>query len=177
MADHASVEKYARKILQIDIKYEPAWEQLQQALMLQNRTEDAVKTAQVLVQHLPTARSHYLLSKAYALHGRYDLAEQECRQGLKVTPTDIHCLLGMASMVLRKGDDVQSLRDAQTLLDMAKRECRPDAGVELFVEIEYLSLVHLALAGEPGIARVRLQRMQSEHPESARYGKLVSVLP
>ncbi len=176
MQDHEAVEKHARKILQIDPKYSPAWEQLQQALILQNRLDEAVRTAQALVQHLPAARSHYLLSKAYALHNRFDLAEQECRAGLKINPTDVHCLLGMAAVVLRKGDDAQTLRDAQTLLDLAKREARPEAGPALVVEIEYLVLAHQALAGEPGIARVKLQRMQADHPDSPRYGKLLSFL-
>jgi tetratricopeptide (TPR) repeat protein len=176
MQDHASVEKYARKILQIDAKYAPAWEQLQQALMLQNRHDEAVQTARTLVQHLPGARSYYLLSKAHALQGRYDLAEQSCREGLKANPTDIHCLLGMAAAILRKGDDAQHLRDAQTLLDLVRRECRPDAAPALFVELEYLTLAHQALAGEHEIARVRLQRMHADHPEQARYGKLLACL-
>jgi tetratricopeptide (TPR) repeat protein len=176
MQDHAAVEKYARKILQIDAKHSPAWEQLQQALILQKRHDEAMRTAQALVQQLPTARSHYLLGKAYALLGRYDLAEQECRAGLKLNATDVHCLLGMAAVVMRKGDDEQTLQDVQKLLDSARRECRPDAGAAVFVEIEYLSLAHQALSGEPGIARVRLQRMQTDHPDNPRYGKMLDHL-
>jgi len=176
MQDHVSVEKHARKILQIDSKHAPAWEQLQQAMMLQNRHDDAVQTAKALVQHLPSARSHYLLSKGYALQGRYDLAEQECREGLKKNPADVHCLLGMAAVVMRKGDDAQTLRDAAALLDLAKRECRPDSSPAIFVEIEYLVLAHQALSGEPGIARAKLQRMHADHPDSPRYGKMLSYL-
>ena len=175
MQENAVVEKHARKVLQIDPKNQMAAEQLQQALLLQGRHADQLVAAQKLVQAIPSARNCYLLAKALSFNQRFDLAEQSCLAGLKQDAGDVHCLLGLAALTMRKSDDVQSLQAARDCLDKARQVYRPEAGPLGFTEIEYLTAVHNALAGDVGIARLKLQHMQSENPDNVRYQKILSA--
>ena len=64
---------------------------------------------------------------------------------------------------------------ARGYLDKARREIRPETGPLALTEVEYLTAVYNALAGDVGIARLKLQHMQAENPEGARYEKLLSA--
>jgi hypothetical protein len=176
MQEHAAVEQITRKILQIERDNQSAWEQLQQSLLLQNRKADLQQVALAQKDTLPTARSHYLLAKAYAVNGRLDLAEQACREGLKRDATDFYCLLGMSALTLCKGDSKESLQGSAQLLDLARRECPPDAGAAKFAEVEYVAAIHQALSGEPAFARIKLERLKADDPENARYDRMLAVL-
>ena len=175
LQDNAAVERHARKILEIDAKHQIASEQLQQALYLQERKSDQLQSAQVLAQNIPTSRNNFLLAKALFLNQRPDLAEQACLGGLKQDAADVHCLLGLAALMMRKGDDAQSLQVVRDLLDRAKRECRPEAGPNLFAEIDYLTAIHQALIGEVGIAHLKLEHLRDENPDNQRYKNAMSA--
>jgi cytochrome c-type biogenesis protein CcmH/NrfG len=142
---------------------------------MQGKHTEAVRTGQALVQAVPTSRSWYLAAKSLTTLGQMDGADQACRTGLKQNPTDVHCILGIAAIMMRRSDDATTLRDAKTLLDLARRECRPDSGAALLAEIEYLTAIHQALSGESAIARVKLQRMQTDTPGNQRYAKALAA--
>lgn len=175
MQENAAVEKHARKVLAIDPTNQMAAEQLQQALFLQGRHADQLQAAQALVQANPAARNCYMLAKALAFNQRYDLAEQACAGGLKRDAADVHCLLGMAALLMRKGDDAATLQAARDHLDKARRACRPETGPLALTELEYLTAVYQALSGDAGIARLKLQHMRGENPDSPRYQKLLAA--
>ncbi len=175
MQDNASVEKHARKVLALEPKNQMAAEQLQQALFLQARHADQLQAAQALVQVSPLARNCYMLTKALAFNNRYDLAEQACQGGLKQDASDVHCLLGMAALMMRKGDDAATLQAVRDHLDKARRACRPETGPLALTELEYLTAVYHALSGDAGIARLKLQHMRAENPDSQRYQKLLGA--
>lgn len=176
MQDNAGAEKNARRILAIDAKNQLAAEQLQQALLLQGRSGDQLQAAQLLAETNRTARNSFLLAKALVLNQRYDLAEKACLVGLSQNAADVHCLLGTAALVMRKADDAHSLQVARNLLDKARTECRSEAGVGLFAEIEYLSAIHQTLSGDALLGRLKLQRLQGDYPESPRYEKALSAI-
>jgi tetratricopeptide (TPR) repeat protein len=176
LGEHPAVEKTARKILAIDAKNQSAWEQLLQSLVLQERNADYLRDAQSLAKMLPSPRNCFLLGKALAVNQRYELAEHACAAGLTTDKGDVHCALGMAALVLRKGDDVQSLKMAEDLLSMARQNCRPEHGAVVYTELEYLAAAHEALSGGTVIARLKLQRLQEENPDNPRYEKLLNVL-
>ncbi|MBI2808630.1 MAG: hypothetical protein HYX68_26880 [Planctomycetes bacterium] len=171
MHENASVEKHARRALQVDPKSQTASEQLQQALVQQGRTVDQLAAAQNLVKNLPTSRNFYILAKALVANQRYDLAEPICLAGLKENPNDPHCLLGLAALTMRKADDAQSLRVAQNYLDRGSLACRPEMGASLLTDLEFLTAIHQALGGETTLARLKLQRMQADDAGNARYEK------
>jgi len=174
MQENAAVEKYARKVLAIDPKNQMAAEQLQQALFILGKHADQLQAAQALTQAEPSARNCYLLAKALTFNQRYDLAEQACLAGLKKDPADVYCILGLAALQMRKGDDPQTLQATRELLDKARRACRPEAGTLVFTEIEYLTAAYHALSGDVALAQLKLQHMQAEHRESQRYEKLLA---
>jgi tetratricopeptide (TPR) repeat protein len=175
MQDHASAERYARKVLQLDGKNATAWEQLQQSLVLQNKHVDQLAVAEAMVKELPTARSHYLLARALALNQRYDFAEKACFTGLSKDGKDIHCLLGYAALAMRNRDDAKWLQFAGELLDKANLVYRPEAGASLLADLEYLGAIQQALAGESVLPHIKLQRLRSEHPDNLRYEKALSA--
>ncbi len=175
MQDNASVEKHARKVLQIEPADQLAGEQLQQALVLQGKHVEQLEAAQKLVAAKASARNCYLLAKALGFNQRYDLAEQAIQAGLKQDPDDAYCLMGRAALMMRKADDAETLRSAGELLDKARRVFRADAGPLVFAEIEYMSALHNALSGDVALARLKLQHMQRENPENGRYEKLLSA--
>lgn len=176
LGEHAAVEKHSRKILALDAKDQLAWEKLLQSLLLQERNADYLKEAQSLAKVLPSPRNCFLLAKALAVNQRYDLAEQSCATGLGLDKNDVYCQLGMATLVLRKGDDAQTLKMGEDLLTMARQSCRPEHGAIVYTELEYLSATHQALSGGTVIARLRLQRLQEENPDNPRYEKLLTAL-
>ena len=176
MLDHVAAEKHARKILQYDPKNQMAAEQLQSSLVFQGRKADAMQAAQMLKDAVSSPRNFFLLAKAFALNERDDLAQNACLAGLQLDPTDVYCLLGTAAMVMRRGDDPQSLKTAGDLLERAKRECRPNVGVNLFTEHDYLAAIHQALSGNPAFARIRLERLQGENSSNPRYAKILDPL-
>jgi tetratricopeptide (TPR) repeat protein len=175
MQDNTGAEKHSRKILELDPKNQQAAEQLQQALLLQGRSADQMRAAQTLAQTNPSSRNCFLLAKALVLNQQYDLAEKACLAGIEKDASDVHCLLGMAVLMMRKADDAQSLQVAREQLDRARRECRPELG-NLFVEVEYLAAIHQALSGDALLARLKLQRLQIDHPDSPRYEKALSAI-
>lgn len=177
MMNHAAVENTARKMVQIDEKNQVAWEQLQHALAMQERYVDLLQTAQGLVEKNPSARNWYLLAKALAANQRYDVAEKACLSGFKADPGHVHCLLGLAALTMRKGDDAQSLKLAGDLIERARREARPDLGASVFAEIDYVAALHQALTGEHAFARVKLRQMQDQHPDQKRFEKILTSLP
>jgi tetratricopeptide (TPR) repeat protein len=174
MKDYIAVEKHARKVLQIDQKNQIAWEQLEHALYHQERYADMLQEVQTMAQAVPSARSCCVLAKALAKNQRHDLAETACLAGLKQEPTEVHCLLGMAALLLRKDD--KALEVAGDLLNKARRECRPEAGPTVFAEVEYLSAIHQALSGEQGFARLTLDRLRTDNPDSPRYEKALNAI-
>lgn len=176
MQENVAVEKYARKMLQLEPKNQLASEHVQQALLLQGRHADQLQAAQALAKELPSSRNQYILAKALLLNQRPDLAEHACLQGLKQQAADAHCLLGMAALMMRKGDDAASLQVARELLDKASLACRPEAGSNVYTELEYLTAVHQALSGDTGLARLKLQRLQAENADNARYEKALSAI-
>ncbi len=176
MQDHAGAEKYARKMLELDPQSQMAGEQLQQALVFQERHADQLQAAQALVKATPSSRNHFLLAKALVLNKRDDLAEAACLAGLKADAADAHCLLGLAALMMRKADDAPSLQTASDLLDKARRECRPEAGLGVFVELDYLSVVHQALSGDAVLARLKLERLHQDYPGVPRYEKALSAI-
>lgn len=175
MQDNATVEKHARKVLALEPKNQMAAEQLQQALYLQGRHADQLTAAQAQLKVDPSARNCYLLAKALGFNQRLDLAEQAILAGLKVDPQDAYCLMGRAALMMRGSDDPATLNSARELLDMAKRHYRPEAGPLGFTELECLTAIHYALSGDVALARLKLQHIQSQNPENARYAKLLSA--
>ena len=176
MQDNAGSERYARKILTLDSKSQVASEQLLQALFLQDHKADQLQAAQALAQNVPTSRNCFLLAKAHVLNQREDLAEQACLAGLKQDATDAYCLLGLAALAMRKGDDAKSLQLARELLDKARNEGRLDAGATVLAEIDYLNAVHQALNGEAFFARLKLERMRDDNPDTPRYDKALRAI-
>lgn len=173
MQDYASVEKHARKVVAMDPKNQTGAEQLQQALLQQGRHGDQLKAAQALVQVSPTARNCYLLAKALGFNQRYDLAREAIKAGLKQDANDVHCLLGLAALMLRSAPNAGDLESVRDLLSRARRECRPEAGPRVLTEIEYLTAVYDALAGDIALSRLKLRHLQGENPDNPRYGKLL----
>src|SRR5262249_51544401 len=147
-----------------------------QALLLQERKADQLQAAQRLVETSRTSRNCFLLAKALVLNQRFDMAEQMCLAGIKLDPTDVHCLLGEAALTMRKGDDVASLKLAQDLLDKARRQLQPESDTHLYVELDYLTAIHQALSGEPAFARLKLERMKSDHPDVLRYQQALGAI-
>jgi len=175
MQDNAGAEKHARKILQLDPKNQVAAEQLQHALMLQERKVDQLQAAQKLAETNRTPRNCFLLAKALYMNQRYDMAEQMCLAGIKLDPADAHCLLGLAALMMRK-DEPDSLKVARQLLERARRELRPETDTQLYVELDYLTAIHQALNGEALFAALKLQRMQSDYPDTQRYQQALAVI-
>jgi hypothetical protein len=176
MQDHAGAEKYARKILQLDPKNQTAGEQLQQALLLQERKAEQLQAAQVLADANRSSRNCFLLAKALVLNQRYDLAEQMCLAGLKLDTSDPYCLLGLAALAMRKGDDQKTLDLARDLLNRARHELRPESGMHMFIELEYLEAIHQALSGDADLARLKLERLHRDNPEVPRFEKAISAI-
>ncbi len=176
MQENTAVEKYARKMLQLEQKNQLAAEHLQQALLLQGRHAEQLVAAQALAKDTPTPRNQFILAKALVLNQRHELAEHACLQGLKQEAADAHCLLGIAALMLRKGDDATSLQVARQLLDKATLACRPEHGPSVLAELEYLTAIHQALTGDTGLARLKLQRLQAENPDNGRYEKALVAI-
>ncbi len=176
LGEHAAVEKFSRKILTLDARNQVASEKLLQSLLLQERNADYLQEAQSLAKTLPSPRNCFLLAKALAVNGRYDQAEQNCAAGLNIDKNDVYCQLGMATLLLRKGDDARTLKMAEDMLSMARQNCRPEHGPIVFTELEYLTAIHQALSGGTIIARLRLQSLQEQSPDNPRYEKLLTAL-
>jgi hypothetical protein len=169
------VEKHARKVLTIDPKNQMAGEQLQQALLMQGRHADQLAAAYACQKASPTSRNCYLLAKAMAFNQQYDSAELKCLEGLKVNGADLYCLMGLAALTMRKSDAPEAIAAAGKYLELARRECRPEAGPLAQAELDYLLAVHQALNGEGIIARFKLEEMQRAYTDNPRYGKLLSA--
>lgn len=176
LGEHTAVEKHSRKILTLDVKNQLAWEKLLQSMVLQERNADYLREAQSLVREVPSARNYCLLAKALAANQRYDEAEQACAAGLKMNSSDVHCQLGMAALLMRRTDDVRTLKTVEDLLTEARAHCRPEHGAIAYTEIEYLGAIHQALSGGTLLARYRLERLRDDNPDSPRYEKLLTAL-
>jgi hypothetical protein len=89
----------------------------------------------------------------------------------------VHCLLGIAALAMRKGDRVEdNLKLASEQLERARRECSPEAGPSVPIDIEYLRAIHQALSGEEIFARLKLERMRLDYPDAPRYEKALSAI-
>ncbi|MBI1830590.1 MAG: hypothetical protein HYR84_03960, partial [Planctomycetes bacterium] len=73
-------------------------------------------------------------------------------------------------------NDADSLKLAGELLHKARRELRPEAGLRLFIELDYLIAVHQALSGDVALARLKLERMALDYPDVPRYQNAMSVI-
>ena len=176
MQDHVAAEKHVRKILDLDPKHQVAAEQLQQALLAQEKKTELMAAAQTLAEINKTPRNCYLLAKALVANQRYDLAENMCLAGIRLDAADVHCILGLAALTMRKGDDAASVKLAGELLDKARRELRPEAGMHLYIELDYLTSIHQALTGEAVFARLKLERLHADYPDTPRFEKALSAI-
>ncbi len=178
LGEHAAVEKHSRKILALDVKNQLAWEKLLQSLVLQERNADFLREAQNMidVKELKTSRNYFLLAKALAANQQFGPAEQACDTGLSLNKSDVQCQLGKASLLMRRGDDAVTLKAAEGHLALARENCRPEHGAIAYTELEYLSAIHQALSGSTVIARLRLEHLRDENPDSTRYEKLLAAL-
>lgn len=176
MQDHATTERFARKMLQLDPKNQLGYDALQQTLSLQERHADLLQVAQAMVVAIPTARNQYMLARALAGNKRDDLAAQVSVSALKEHKDNALLLLASAALVMRNADDAVSLGSAGALLAHAKCQCRPDDAVNLMLEHEYLTAIHEALTGEAAFSRIRLQRLVGDDPESARFAAALAAI-
>ncbi len=176
MQNHPATEKYARKILQLDAKNQLAYDALQQALSLQERHADLLQVAQAMVVAIPSARNQYTLARALAANKRDDLAVQVSIAALKDHKDDALLLLASAALVMRNADDAAALKSAGSLLAHAKTQCRPDDAVNLMLEHDYLTAIHEALTGEAAFARIRLQRLAADDPDSTRFAAALAAI-
>ena len=100
---------------------------------------------------------------AHRSFGEGDLggAEKHLRSGLKLAAEDLECDLGLAAVLLRRGDK-GSLDEANNLLTSAKRLVRnyPDR----LYDVTVLRCVHLAMTGDVESARRRLQELVAAFP-------------
>jgi hypothetical protein len=176
MQDHAGAEKQTRKILELDPRHQQAAEQLQQALYLQEKKTEQLQAAQILAETSKTPRNCYLLAKSLAWNQRNELAQQMCIAGLRLDPDDVLCGLGLAALLMKQSDDAKTLEQTQKLLDKARATLRPEAGMYLFIELDYLASIHQALIGEPAFARLKLERMQAEYPDATRFDLALSAI-
>ena len=178
LGEHAAVEKHSRKILALDGKNQLAWEKLLQSLVLQERNADFLREAQAMinVKQLQISRNYFLLAKALAANQQFDQAEQACDKGLSLNKEDVQCQLGKAALLMRRADDATTLKAVENHLAAARESTRPEHGAIVYTELEYLSAIHQALSGGTVVARLRLEHLRDESPDSTRYEKLLAAM-
>ena len=93
----------ARKTLDYLPDYAPALRLVCTILMQQNRLEDAQREAERLVQHYPTAESHYLLGSVLRARGKQEEALKEYETAASLNPNLEEAFLQRSAMLFDAG--------------------------------------------------------------------------
>jgi tetratricopeptide (TPR) repeat protein len=146
--DQKQAEAHFRRAIEVAPKHDPAWDLLTGLLAAQGRSQECVDLCLQRLKHTDNAHNRFLAAKAYELAKDYGKVEEQIRAGLKLDATDSYCTLGLAALLLRKGD-ATSVRAAGTYLDRLEKE----GDSKLRSDLRVARSVHTALSGEPRKAR------------------------
>ena len=187
----AKVLEHLRRAVQLDPSRERAWDTLTAMLAQEKKTDESIAVAYKRIAVKDDARNRFFLAKAYAESEQFDKAAEALQAGLKSDPNDLHCLLGLIALALKR-ENAQSLQEAGEQLDALaprfKEEQNRQSGqtaVPFPKEQEskqhkrdYLLLrgIHSALTDRPGQAKEEFQKvLQMKKGEPTAIRALVAL--
>jgi tetratricopeptide (TPR) repeat protein len=167
LKDPKVLEQHARRILKLDPARLEAHEYLQSSLVHQKRYAAAIEEGMIMVKCFPTPRSHFLLAKTLSEADQLDEAEKALRAGLRLSPDDLYCNLGLVAVLLRHGPSAERRAEAERVLARARTLFRSDSPATLGRDYEFLNAVQLALNGSPEASRFAMRRLVDQNPNVA----------
>jgi tetratricopeptide (TPR) repeat protein len=171
MGDLKKAEEYSRRALAIQPKNKENWDNLEMALFLQERKDEHMRVCQDRLAHVPTAYGHLRLAKCHIEHKDFSSAEKVLRDGLKKEPNDIPCQIALAAMLIRRSSQVDTLAEADVLLDQALKEIEQagdkDSKLKGYYEDAILNRGIIAgLQGDMNASRAYFQAMPDDDDQA-----------
>jgi len=171
MGDFKKAEAYSRGALAIQPKNKENWDNLEMALFLQERKDEHMRVCQDRLAHVPTAYGHLRLAKCHIEHKDFSSAEKVLRDGLKKEPNDIPCQIALAAMLIRRSSQVDTLAEADVLLDQALKEIEQagdkDSKLKGYYEDAILNRGIIAgLQGDMNASRAYFQAMPDDDDQA-----------
>jgi tetratricopeptide (TPR) repeat protein len=114
-------------------------------------------------QQLPNDRNCFFMGQMLLAMAQYDDAEKILRTFLKSEPQNSRVRLGLAAVLLLKGDDPAVLAEARRCLDQASKELK-DSDDRIYAQL--LQGVHLALSGQVRESKAHFAAMRKAEPEN-----------
>jgi hypothetical protein len=85
------------------------------------------------------------------------------------------CVLSLAAALMKGSDKSEAWTEAGQFLDRAGGLITPETPWERQLDLKYLRLIHEALTGNAGFARVSLEAMRLDAPDDERLQKALAA--
>ncbi|HZT80522.1 MAG TPA: tetratricopeptide repeat protein [Gemmataceae bacterium] len=175
MKDMAAGETCYRRAIELAPDRDSAWEMLLAILAMQDRHEEIVKVAQAYVKQKDTAHSRYLLAKGHERLNQLDKAEEAVRAALKRDPDSPQATLGLAAILLKRGDG-PSLAEAAQTLDRAEQLVQKDGAANYRIDYVVNRSIYLGLTGEAETAKRLLAQVLEKDRQNEPARKALKAL-
>jgi tetratricopeptide (TPR) repeat protein len=169
-------ETHARRVLELDGNSQEAWEFLIVGLAKKGKDAEALALSEQALKRFRNPRIHYLHARCLATLGKLEQAEQVLRDGLKLAPEDLQCILGLAAVLIQRSDQAFTLVETDQLLRRATVLSQQGSDKELHRDVGVLLALFEGLAGSPDKGRDILRQLQQRWPRAPELKKGLEAL-
>ncbi len=173
--DTEEAEGLFRRAIELDPDNLMAWDL---AIAIAAKKDDGDAAAALTEKRLKrqdSAKFRYMLVKVFDRLEKAEEAELHVRAGIKAFPDDPTCNLGLAVLLLRRGDPA-ALKQAAAQLDRVEKLLEKTPGSELHQDCETTRAILIALQGDPERARTRLRKVLEADEEHSGAKKALKIL-
>lgn len=169
-------EESLRRAVKLDPSRERTWEMLAMILGAGARYQDLVVWCKERLATRDAPRTRLLLAKAYEKLEQLAPAEEQARAAANLAPDDFYAALGVAALLLRRGETPAALAEAGQWLNRAERACAGGATPQQWSELALTRAIHLGLSGEDEKARDLLKQIIGRDPGAEDARRALEVL-
>jgi tetratricopeptide (TPR) repeat protein len=163
LGDFKAGQAALRRAVTLDASRESAWDLLTGVMVYTSDSDAIVALCQDRIKVRDCARSRFLTAKAYESGKKPDKAEQELRAALKLEPGHFLANLGLAALLLRKGEAAQ-LTEAAKLLDKAEQVLGKEPPKGELNKLRLVRGIYLGLTGDGASAVKVIQQVSDTEP-------------
>jgi tetratricopeptide (TPR) repeat protein len=142
------------------------------ALLLSGKNAELIARCEKRLRTRDEVPTRHVAAQAHWALGAFKEAETHVRAGLRLDPADLRCALGLAVLLMKRGDPA-GLAEAGDLLKNVQPRVKES---EFADEAAVLRGMHLALAGDPKAARAALVEIACRNTDQETARKALRIL-
>jgi tetratricopeptide (TPR) repeat protein len=175
MGDIAKMHSYMRRALRMNPRLSQAWNFCMAFINRQEEPREHLEVLHEQLKHIDSPRNRFLLAKGHEMVNEYHKAEQVLERGLRYSPDDLMCNLGLAALLMRK-DDPAALARAGKLLDRAEGPMRARPEERDAMNYAVLRIAFYALTDQLEVARWMIEHLEPQRAADERIKELAELL-